>query len=372
MAGIYIHIPFCKKACHYCDFHFSTSMKYKERMLRAIALELKERSQSYSDAVRSIYFGGGTPSLLTTEEIGDFLKLIRDHFEWESNPEITLECNPDDGSQSYFEGLRSVGVNRLSIGVQSFFDDDLKFLGRVHHAASAETCLKEVKAAGFDNITLDLIYGIPGSNQARILDNLSKCIQYDIPHISAYALTEEPNTVLSHWIRSGRQQELDDQFQNEQFYLIKDQLSAYQFEHYELSNYGRKGYRSVHNQNYWSRNRYLGIGPSAHSYSAGIRRWNVSNNAQYMREIEQGGIYYEEEKLDRYSIYNEKILVGLRRSQGINLKDIGAFRSHVIEQSAEFIERGWLTMENDQWMRSTEKGLIWLDHISQKLFAIED
>ncbi len=340
-------------------------------MLESLLTEIKERSGEITDSIRSIYFGGGTPSLLAPKEIEQLLQAVRDNFSCDSDPEVTLECNPDDGDLNYFDKIRAVGVNRLSVGIQSFSDKDLNFLGRAHNSEQGQQCLSDVKKAGFENVTVDIIYGIPGSSDAQLKENVDYCLEEKVKHISAYALTAEHGTLLMHWIKNGKQSELDEGFQNDQFYQIRDYLIKHDFVHYELSNYGQDGYRSVHNQNYWSRNNYLGIGPSAHSYSHGIRRWNVSNNAHYMRNIENKESYFEEETLSPNSVYNEKVLVGLRRSSGIQLSGLGEFESFLLEEIRPFVKKGWLEKELDH-VRATAKGLIWLDHMSEHLFKIEE
>lgn len=289
MSGIYIHIPFCKQACHYCDFHFSTQLGKKEVMVNAIAKELVLRKSEVDDAVETIYFGGGTPSVLTAEEIEQLIKAVYDNYKVIDHPEITLEANPDDlvssrvESSDLFSEYKNAGINRLSIGIQSFFDEDLKLMNRAHDAGEAEQCIKEA-TEHFDNITIDLIYGIPGMDNERWKANIQKALDFGLPHISSYALTVEPRTALKKFIEKGVVPDVDDEQAQEQFHILMDMLEAHGFVNYEISNFGKPGFFSKNNTAYWLGKKYLGVGPSAHSFDGQHRSWNIRNNTTYIKK----------------------------------------------------------------------------------------
>ena len=284
MSGIYIHIPFCKQACHYCDFHFSTSLKKKEPLIHALIQELTLRKEELLTPVETIYLGGGTPSLLTVEELKVIIKAIYKNFTVVENPEITLEANPDDlvsvqlQSNTIFEAYRELGINRLSIGIQSFFEDDLVLMNRAHNASEAEKCLS-IATRYFDNITIDLIYGMPNMNTEKWLQNIHKALGFGVNHISSYALTVEPKTALEKLISTGDIHAPKDEDAEAHFKVLVNTLEANDFVHYELSNFGKPNYFSKHNTSYWLGKSYLGIGPSAHSFNGKQRSWNVANNA---------------------------------------------------------------------------------------------
>lgn len=367
MAGIYIHIPFCKKACHYCDFHFSTSLRYRERMVECLKQELFQRKDEVEEAISTIYFGGGTPSILSEKEIDALLDTIHGHYLLEDTLEITLECNPDDTSAEKFQNWQRSGINRLSIGVQSFNDEDLAYLGRVHNSAEAERALYEARKVGFENITADLIYGLPLASDERLQQNMDTMLSFEVPHISGYALTVERGTYLAHAIASGEWEQMDEEQQNRQFHLMRKRLQLAGMEHYEISNFAQPGYRSLHNSNYWSRVAYLGIGPSAHSYHPGFRRWNVSNNGRYMKFVEDGEKYWESEELGPVESYNETVLVSLRKTEGIDITQLEPYRDFFLTRAVEFIEKGWLIREGNHF-RSTVEGMIWSDRMTASLF----
>jgi oxygen-independent coproporphyrinogen-3 oxidase len=287
MAGIYIHIPFCKQACYYCDFHFSTSLKKKDELLAALKKELQLRKNEFEDiTVETIYFGGGTPSLLSQKELEEILESVYDNYSIVDNPEITLEANPDDLSKSKILDLSKSAVNRLSIGIQSFFDADLKLMNRAHSAVEAELSL-ELARDYFINISIDLIYGIPGASNEQWAQNIEKALSFKVPHISSYALTVEPKTALASFIKKGLVENVDDEKAHDQFHLLKAKLEDEGFVHYELSNFGKEGYFSQNNSAYWQGKPYLGIGPSAHSFNGIQRGWNVRNNIKYIKALQQ-------------------------------------------------------------------------------------
>ncbi len=342
MAGIYIHIPFCKQACYYCDFHFSTSLKHKDDLLNAIISEIDIRKNDWKNHIfKTIYFGGGTPSILPVDDIKKLLDYLYKSFNIQAT-EITLEANPDDLSYTKTKAYNNLGINRLSIGVQSFFDEDLVKLNRSHNAIQAENVIKFSQDSGIENITIDLIYAIPGLTNSRFIDNIDKVIDFKIPHVSAYALTVEKNTVLEHKIKKQLFPKISEDQSAEQFDILKNKLIQSGFLHYEVSNFGKKDFLSIHNSNYWKNIPYLGLGPSAHSYSNAIRSWNVSNNAIYIKKIMSNSDFYTTELLNNKDIYNELIMIGLRTMWGVDLEIIselgGTFSKYIEEKSKKYID----------------------------------
>src|ERR1700712_1599535 len=318
MAGIYLHIPFCKQACHYCDFHFSTSLAYKDDLLRALVEEIRLRKDFLGgETVETIYFGGGTPSLLSGEELSLLINIITDIHTVSSDAEITIEANPDDLDQQKLKSLRQTPVNRFSIGIQSFFDDDLAWMNRVHRAREAEASVKRAQDAGFENITVDLIYGYPLLTEQKWKHNLDKAFELQVPHVSAYSMTVEPRTALASFIKKKKQAPMNDEQSSEQFIELMNAMEAHGFEHYEISNFCKPGHYSRHNTNYWRGIKYLGIGPSAHSYDGEKRQWNIANNAKYMQAIEKKTIPAEIEVLTEENRLNEYIMTSLRTQWGL-------------------------------------------------------
>ena len=374
MCGIYIHIPFCKQACHYCDFHFSTSLKKKEAVLQAIKKELEFRKEELAGApLRSIYFGGGTPSLLKGVEIEDILNTIDQHFSVEEAVEITLEANPDDLSSEVIDIIASAGVNRLSIGVQSFFDQDLKLMNRAHDSIQSRSSLELAKQK-FENISIDLIYGIPGLSNSRWRENLEIALRYDLPHISSYALTVEPKTALKSFIEKGIIANVDEVVAEEQFKIQNEVLEKAAYVHYEISNFGKPGYFAVNNTAYWQGEHYLGVGPSAHSYDGLRRSWNIRNNSRYIKAVAEGNIPTEKEKLSTRDRYNEYVMTGLRTIWGVSLNKVGQdfgdkYRQYLMDQAGEYIGEKLLYLENDL-IRATEEGKFLIDGIASHLFML--
>jgi oxygen-independent coproporphyrinogen-3 oxidase len=323
MAGIYVHIPFCKQACAYCNFHFATSLRYKSELVEAIAaeFELKKKSIQEQQPLQSIYFGGGTPSLLAANELEKIIRPIQEQISFNTTPEITLEANPDDLSTSYVKDLIQLGINRLSIGIQSFFEDDLQFMHRAHNASQAEYAVKAAQDAGIENISIDLIYGVPNASEQQWTKNVQKAIELNVPHISAYALTVEENTPLYKSIRLKEKSAPIPESTVLQYQILVELLSNAGFEHYEISNFAKPGHQAIHNSSYWGGEAYWGLGPSAHSFD-GIRRrsWNLPNNQNYIKEIVKGHLPEEYEILSDIDLYNEMIMIGLRTSKGCNLK----------------------------------------------------
>ena len=320
MAAIYFHVPFCKQACHYCNFHFSTSLKHKNPVLDAMLSELKLRKAELSDneEIRSIYFGGGTPSLLSSDEVSVLIKEVKLNFNVAVDAEITLEMNPDDDRLNYLEELKVVGVNRLSVGIQSFHEEELKLMNRAHNAQEAFDVLNRIQGL-YDNFSLDLIFGLPNSTTESWQKNVEYALQFNPAHISSYLLTVEPKTVLNHQIDNKQIEVLGEEDVLTQFNFLVDRLQAKGYHHYELSSFGKPGFRSVNNTAYWSEKPYLGIGPSAHSFNGETRSWNISNNAQYLKGISIGKPFIEREKLSVTDRYNEYIMIGLRMQNGISL-----------------------------------------------------
>ncbi len=374
MSGIYIHIPFCKQACHYCDFHFSTSMKKKEEMVLAIAKEIQMRKNEFrNEIVETIYFGGGTPSVLSSDEINFLISEIYKHYTVAENPEITLEANPDDLSSARIIELTQSPINRLSIGIQSFFEDDLKMMNRAHNAEEAKKCL-ELATHYFDNISLDLIYGIPGMTNQKWKQNIETALSFGISHISSYALTVEPKTALNKLIQTGKIAEPKDEVAQEHFSILVEILEANGFVHYELSNFGKENYFSKNNSAYWLGKKYIGIGPSAHSYDGVSRSWNVSNNALYLKSIQKDELPNEIEILSDLDRYNEYIMTGLRTIWGVSLdrieKEFGNYYlDYLHKQARKFIDDDLLYIENNI-LRPTPKGKFLTDGIASDLFLV--
>ena len=374
MSGIYIHIPFCKQACHYCDFHFSTSLKKKDEMILALAREIEMRKNEFQDeVVETIYFGGGTPSLLAIEDLRFLISEIYSNYNVVENPEITLEANPDDLSKERIVALSNLKINRLSIGIQSFFEDDLKMMNRAHNSEEAKKCLEEATQY-FDNISIDLIYGIPGMSNEKWMQNIEMALSFNVPHISSYALTVEPKTALHSFIQKELIPQPDEEVAQEHFQILVEKLKENNFIHYELSNFGKENYFSKNNSSYWLGKKYIGIGPSAHSYDGQKRGWNVSNNSVYLKSISEGILPLETEILSKTDLYNEYIMTGLRTMWGVSLqrieKEFGPTYLHYLnKQAARYIEDHLLFMD-DEILRTTQKGKFLSDGIASDLFLL--
>jgi oxygen-independent coproporphyrinogen-3 oxidase len=374
MSGIYIHIPFCKQACHYCDFHFSTSMKKKDEMVLALVKEIKLRKNEFqNELVETIYFGGGTPSTLSIEDIQLLIDKVFEHYEVIENPEITLEANPDDLDEETILQYVNSPINRLSIGVQSFFEDDLKLMNRAHNSAEAKKCL-EFAAQHFDNISIDLIYGMPNMSNEKWLQNIETALSFNIPHISSYALTVEPKTALYKMIKTGAIPNLDDDLAQQHFHILIDKLQENGFVHYELSNFGKENYFSKNNTAYWLGKKYIGIGPSAHSYNGESRSWNVANNSLYLKAIAENNLPSEIENLSNTDQYNEYIMTGLRTIWGVSLDRIETefgtdYLNYLLQQSEKYISDNLLEIENNV-LKTTKKGKFLSDGIASDLFML--
>ncbi|WP_454046855.1 radical SAM family heme chaperone HemW [Chryseobacterium sp. Marseille-Q8038] len=373
---IYIHIPFCKQKCSYCNFHFSTSLNFKDEMLRAMKTEIALRKDELQNrTLKSLYFGGGTPSILSVDEISSLIDEVLRYFSFEKDIEVTLEANPDDLDKNFLKQLSGTPVNRLSIGTQSFFEEDLKLMNRAHSASEAESSIKRAQDFGFENLSIDLIYGSPTSNLEIWKENLNKTIALEVPHISSYALTVEPKTALENWISKGKIKSPKEEEQNKEFYYLSDFLKDNGFEHYEVSNFAKPGFYSRHNSAYWKYQEYLGIGPSAHSYNGfDIRSWNVANNQQYIKKLNDKLLAKEEEILSQEDQFNEMIMIGLRTIWGVDLESLkNKFSDRMLEHfQAEIkskIEDGILIIENSH-LKIPEKHWFMADGIASDLFIV--
>jgi len=372
MAGIYIHIPFCKQACHYCDFHFSTSFQYKDDLLDAISKELRlQKDYLAGEIIETIYFGGGTPSLLTADEINKVVGTITGLHAVAANAEITLEANPDDLVTEKLRSLKQTNINRLSIGIQSFFDDDLKWMNRAHHAAEAESSVKRAQDTGFENITADLIYGYPLLTDQKWKENIQKMFDLDIPHISAYSMTVEPRTALASFIKTKKQPPMNEEQSAEQFVTLMEAMHSKGFEHYEISNFCKLGQYSRHNSNYWAGVKYLGVGPSAHSYDGETRQWNVANNSKYIQSLTKSVIPAETEILTETNRLNEYIMTSLRTMWGLDLNKLEQIAPgvsiEVLKAAQAAFEREWIT-KSDKTIFLTQVGKLYADSIAADLF----
>jgi oxygen-independent coproporphyrinogen III oxidase len=371
VAGIYLHIPFCKQACNYCDFHFSTVKANKDAVVRAMLREIDLRHTYLPGSVlNSIYLGGGTPSLLSADEIENLITHISRYFTWEKSAEITLEANPDDISKNVLSGWRNNGINRLSIGLQSFNDDELKWMNRAHSASESLDAVKLAQDSGFENISIDLIYGSRFQSLSDWEKTLQTAIGLNTRHISSYNLTIENKTALGTLHIKGREPAIDDELSTRQFLLMKDMLTAAGFIHYEISNFGKQGYLAVHNSNYWKGHHYLGIGPSAHSYNGASRQWNVRNNNLYLKAVNQGNSYFETEVLNEKDKYNEYVLTRLRTIWGCDLEEMmKLFNSETIDHFKNKVEdfKDFIIRKNQVYVLN-DNGQLQADRIAADLF----
>lgn len=375
MAGIYIHIPFCRQACHYCDFHFTTTLKEKERMVNALAKELEIRKNyTKGEIINTIYFGGGSPSLLDRDQLKLLLDKINYLFEISPDAEITVEANPDDLDSKKLYELKELDVNRLSIGIQSFFDDDLKYFNRAHTATEAITSLQKAQSMGFENITIDLIYGVPEMSVEKWKENIETAFSFNVPHISCYCLTVEKGTALDHFIKNKKASPIDDELANEHFRVLMKMMQEHGYEQYEISNFCLPGKYSRHNTSYWQGELYLGVGPSAHSYNDNSRQWNVSNNFKYMQSIEAGIIPCDIEETTPLTAYNDYILTSLRTKWGCDFNFIVKKFGTVLAESCKElvkkeIEKGLVKKDNEIFTLTT-KGKYFADKVASDLFIL--
>jgi oxygen-independent coproporphyrinogen III oxidase len=373
VAGIYIHIPFCKHACHYCNFHYSTTLTLQNDFTTALLKEI-DLSLSYlgGDPIDTIYFGGGTPSLLAASSLQALLHKLIESFNISPNPEITLEANPDDINENVLNTWRNAGFNRLSIGIQSFFDEDLIWMNRAHLGEDAISSVKRSQDAGFENISIDLIYGSPGLTDLKWEENLDKAISLSPTHLSCYALTVEPKTALYHMIRAKKSADIIPETQARQFLTGIRKLKGSGFEHYEISSFALPGKRSRHNSAYWQSKKYLGLGPSAHSFNGVSRQWNISNNALYIESLKKNCRNFDIEILNPNNILNEYIMTSLRTSDGLSLGVVsdrfGQEKKRLLEtHAAIYIEDKKIRQKEDRLVL-TEEGLLFADGIASGLF----
>jgi oxygen-independent coproporphyrinogen III oxidase len=373
MAGIYIHIPFCRRKCHYCNFFSLPSLRYRERFLEALKEEIfLKRNYLSNKTVETLYFGGGTPSFLKPEEIASILEETRRRFVFSNDMEITLEANPDDIEPGILQEYRRMGINRLSIGVQSFFDDDLQYLNRTHSGQRAEESVADAKAAGFNNISLDLIYGIPTLTPEKWNKNLTKAFSLEVPHISTYSLTVEPKTTLDLLIRKNKLPGPEEGAVLDHFRILLQRMKENGFDHYEISNFCKNGQVSRHNSMYWNGTPYLGLGPSAHSFNGTSRQWNVSNLFNYITQILSNDRYYESEDLTLAQRYNEYVMVSLRTMWGCDTRKIREeFGEEISAQFTAHVEhyiKSGEVIEKDGVYFLTDEGKLFADGIASDLF----
>jgi len=374
MAGIYIHIPFCRKACHYCNFHFSTTHHQIQPMMAAIEKEALLQSSYLQDPIETVYFGGGTPSILSIEDLQKLLTVIRNEYQIVPTAEITIETNPDDFQEEKLIAWKQLGINRLSIGIQSFFDADLQWMNRAHSSQQAEQCIKMAKAAGFDNITIDLIYGTPTLSDEAWKENVDKAISLGIDHISCYALTVEPKTGLDKMIQQKKIAAVDPDKQARHFSLLMHWLADAGFEHYEISNFSKPGKKSKHNSNYWNGVDYLGLGPSAHSFNGKSRQWNIANNALYIQSLAKDQVPFEIETLTPMQQLNEYIMTSLRTMEGLSLDKVIVNWSEnelaqIVQIAQKPITQGYMILKENHLILTNE-GRLMADGIASDLFFV--
>ena len=374
MAGIYLHIPFCKQACTYCNFHFTTSLRYKDDLLQAMRKEIiAEKQYLEGEEVATIYFGGGTPSLLPIEDCQLLIDDIKTNYPVAHDAEITLEANPDDVTTEKAKAWKNIGINRLSIGIQSFFEEELKWMNRAHNASQATACIENSYAAGIDNLSIDLIYGSPILSDEMWKQNVEKAVVYNVKHLSCYALTVEEKTPLHKNIVLKKSLNVDNDKQARQFLLLMNWLRKAGYEHYEVSNFAKPGFRSKHNSSYWKGTSYLGIGPSAHSFNGKERRWNIANNNVYTKSISQGTPARETEILSVTQRLNETIMISLRTIEGIGLNKLRQVwgeeeRQRIEKQISKYVQSGLVKVFRDH-VQLTDEGMLRADGIAADLFA---
>ncbi len=379
MAGIYIHIPFCKQACHYCNFHFSTVPKQMAAFVDALKKEIEitpsfiPTQQGAKEKINTLYFGGGSPSILPIQDLQSIFEALHKRFSFSEHIEITLEANPDDINIEKLQAWRSLGVNRLSVGIQSFQDEELKWMNRAHTAKESLDCIDAIQAAGFDNYSIDLIYGSPLLDDSNWKKNVDIVIEKKIPHISCYALTVEPSTALSKMIVQGKKEAVDADRQANQFLLLMEWMEQAGYQHYEISNYALPGKKSIHNSSYWEGDAYYGFGPSAHSFDGHkTRRWNIANNALYIQSIANNQIPMEQEVLSSQQQLNEYSMTALRTNKGIDLNKVeslygAAAVAGLLEAAQPYIQSNKIRVEENHILLSKE-GKLFADGIAAALF----
>ena len=353
MSGIYLHIPFCKKACHYCNFHFSTTLNLKENFIDVLLKEIEiKKDYLKGESVSSVYFGGGTPSLLSASEIDKIMEHLSKFHQIEKDAEITLEANPDDLNEAYLNNLKTTAINRLSIGIQSFQEEDLKYMNRAHNVKEANECIALAQEQGFNKLSIDLIYGTPTMNDEQWLKNIEQVLNYTPPHISAYCLTIEPKTTFGNWLDKKKIKPIDEIKANHQYEVLIKTLADNKYEQYEISNFCLPGNEAKHNSSYWGNVSYLGLGPSAHSFNGNSRTWNISNNANYIENINKEKMFFETEKLSLPMQYNEYVMTGLRTKWGISFSKTETsfgedLLNHLKTTAEQYIKSEHIISEND-------------------------
>ena len=375
MAGIYVHIPFCKKRCSYCDFHFSTTFsKYRQDLISAICLELVLRKDELkSEFIETIYFGGGTPSLLTKEELASIMSTILEHYQLTDTPEITFEVNPEDAHEANLLTWKKLGINRLSIGLQSFQESDLSWMNRSHTLEQGTDAVRLAQKLGFTNLSIDLIYGLPGLSNEQWMEHLNRAMSLNVQHISSYCLTIEPKTALNDFVAKGKLIRPTEDQQSEQFELLVSTLAHAGFEQYEISNFAKDQKYAKHNSAYWNFSPYLGVGPSAHSFDGQQRRWNVANNTNYYQRVGKNQDWFEVEKLTESEKWNEYFLTGLRTKWGIlkkNIQKMGGMNSSELPLMDTYLKNEWI-LEADASFVLTEKGKLQADGIASSFFRVD-
>ncbi len=375
MAGIYVHIPFCKKRCSYCDFHFSTTFSsYRSELIAAICLELVLRKDELNaEEIQTIYFGGGTPSLLNETELSQIMECIHTHYQVITDAEITFEVNPDDAQEANLRTWKKCGINRLSIGLQSFQESDLNWMNRSHTLKQGTDAVRLAQAIGFTNISIDLIYGLPDLSNEQWLAHLNQAVSLKVQHISSYCLTIEPKTVLLHQVQKGKLARPSEDQQSEQFELMVGTLKNAAYEQYEISNFAKDEMYARHNSSYWNLTNYIGVGPSAHSFNGKVRRWNIANNTKYYQQVGKNDHWFEQEVLSDTAQWNECFLTGLRTKWGVSKEKIerfGGFQATERKQLESYLLSG-LMVEESTCLRLTEKGKLQADGISSSFFRLD-
>ncbi|HVA98612.1 MAG TPA: radical SAM family heme chaperone HemW [Bacteroidia bacterium] len=375
MAGIYIHIPFCKQACNYCDFHFSTSLNQKNNFLNALKNEIRlQKNYLENEKIATVYFGGGTPSLLSVDELSFIFDEIQKHFVVLNDAEITIEANPDDLTSAKIKSFKNSFFNRFSIGIQSFFDADLKFMNRAHSSNEAIASVKGLQDAGFENISIDLIYGIQNLTNENWKKNLQQAFDLEVKHISAYCLTVEPKTALAQAIKKNKIKNVDEHQSADQFEIMLEEMKKNNFVQYEISNFCTENYFSKHNSNYWLKEKYVGFGPSAHSYNGNSRQWNIANNALYLQALLADQLAFEKEELSIEKNYNEYIMTSLRTMWGTDLSYINQkfgnnYSDYCKSESEKYIQSKDLIL-NENKLFLSDKGKLLADKIASELFSV--
>lgn len=376
MSGIYIHIPYCKQACHYCDFHFSTSMKTKNEMIDCIVKEMDIRKSEFSKKIDSVYIGGGTPSVMTNLELETIFNGLEKKISISDIKEITIEINPEDLINEKLEFYNEIGINRLSIGIQSMNNNILKWMNRSHNKNQIINGLNTVKEIGYENISLDFIYGTPKNLTRDIKDELLEILKFNPTHLSCYHLTIEDGTYFGHLEKKRKIKRIEDDISQKEFQWISEKLKSKNYQHYEISNFALQGKQSFHNSNYWNQSSYIGLGPGAHSFRNSTRRWNISNNRLYIKNIKAGVPYFEQEVLSPYDLVNEKIMLGLRTLNGLDKNYIFSIVPQSIKDEIDsklntFLKDGILISTNNIISMNPEKWLL-SEYVSRELFILKE